>query len=398
MPRAASPILLIAVACAACGEAGAGSGWETTVETLPSGATQVTNTPRSADVPVWTLEEELRIGTVDGAGPDAFGQIKGLIVEDDGRIIVLDAQPQEIRVFDAGGAHLQTHGRRGAGPGEFLNALGLMRAGDGHLYVPDQQNARMSVVHPERGFITSHPLRLYMWGFVWDGVLREDGHIVVPSMTMETRRRLLRVYTLDMTEVDSILLPEEPPPPAEPPGAYAWEAPGGMPRGFATVPFYATGARYLHPSGDAFSSTAGDPSHRFARWTPGGDTTLFVQTLRDPVPVRPVERDSAINAIVEGLSRYGVRSLDPSRVPATKPGVLGIFTDDRDRIWVRTSSPDALRRYDVFAHDGRYAGSLATPLRIVSWIPPVIRGDSFHAVVQDELDVQYVVRARILVP
>jgi hypothetical protein len=69
-----------------------------------------------------------------------------------------------------------------------------MLSSDGHLYVPDQRNARMSVVHPEHGFVTSHPLRLYMFGYVWDGLMRADDHIVVPSIVLETRRDVLRIY------------------------------------------------------------------------------------------------------------------------------------------------------------------------------------------------------------
>lgn len=386
-----------AAALAGCGGDERTSGWSTRVDSLPGGGLSVVNTPPAQERPAWILDEELRIGSVDEAGPASFGQIKGLTVDDEGRIAVLDAQSQEIRLFAPDGSHIATYGGRGGGPGEFQNAFGLMQTSDGLLYVPDQQNARMSVLHPDSGFITSYPLTLYRWGFVWDGAMRDDDHIIVPSMVLETRRSLLRIYAPDMTQVDSVLLPEERAmDQADPPGAFAWEAPGGMPRGFATVPFYAGGVTYLDRGGDIWSTRAGDTSYRLARWTPDGDTSLTILTERPNIPVSAAERDSALSAVLESLSRFGVKTLDASKVPAVKPPVLTLFTDDRDRLWVQTSSPDSLLRYDIYTPDGRFAGSLATHLKTWRWVRPVVKGDHVYAVVIDDLDVQYVVRARFV--
>lgn len=383
------------LATAACGEAGADSGWTTTVDTLPGGIRHVVNAPPAAGAgPTPLLEEELRIGTVEGAGPESFGQLKALVVDDDGRMIVLDAQPQEIRVFAPDGAHVATYGGRGGGPGEFENALGIMQGPEGRLWVPDQRNARMSVMDADSGFITSYPLTLYRWGFVWNGVMRDDGHIIVPSMSPVTRRDLMRVYDLEMTEVDSILLPERPAVDQQnPPNAFVWQAPGGLPRGVAGVPFYPSGAQTLDSSGDFWSAGHGDPSYRIARSSMRGDTTLVIETRRAAVPVTAAERDSAMSGLLESLSRYGVTELDASKVPAVKPAVAAMFRSDDDRLWVQTSSPDTLRRYDVYEADGTYAGSFGTGLAVVSYIPPVVREGHFYAIVTDDLGVQYIIRA-----
>jgi hypothetical protein len=160
---------------AACAESQAGSGWTATVDTLPNGAVHVVNTPPVSDeVPPWQLEEELRIGSVDGEGPTTFGELKALVVDSAGRIVVLESQAQEIRSFDRNGRHLATFGGKGGGPGEFENAFGLMQTSDGLFYVPDQRNARMSVLSPDSGFLRSYPLTLLRYGYVWDGVMRQD--------------------------------------------------------------------------------------------------------------------------------------------------------------------------------------------------------------------------------
>lgn len=385
------------VASAGCADAGADAGWATTVDTLPGGIRHVVNVPpASGGGPSWAIDEELRIGTVDGGGPASFGQIKAIVVDDDGRIVVLDAQAQELRVFGPDGAHITTYGGQGAGPGEFESAFGIARAPDGRLFVPDHTNARMSILHPDSGFITSHPLPFYSFGFIWNGVLADDGNVLMRSMSPTSRRDLLRVYSQDMTQLDTIVLPERPAvDPDDPPGSFAWQAPSGMPRGYASVPYFSNGATILDSSGQFWSAGYGDPSYRIARVTPSGDTTLVIETRREAVPVTSAERDSAVGAILENLEQFGVTSLDVSKVPAVKAAVTSMFRSEDGQLWVRIPSTDSLPHYDIYDDDGRLTGSVVMPFDVVTYVPPFVRGDAFHAVVTDDMGVQYVVRARI---
>jgi hypothetical protein len=392
---------LAAALLAACGGGdasgdGAPGGWSSAVDSLPDGRVVVVHSPPADDpwAPTWALEEELRIGTVDGAGPESFAQVKAVVVDGAGRIAVLEGLAQEIRVFGPDGAHLATFGGKGGGPGELQNALGMMLRSDGRLLVPDQGNARMSVFDFAGGFVESFPLVFRSWGFVWDGALREDGHVLMPSVVVESRREMIRVLDSEMRQVDSILLPPRPEPVGESPGDFRWESADGS-SGAVAIPFYPREARLLLPSGELWSASAGDPSHRVSRWAPAGDTSLVVETRRPLVPVSEAERDSAMEGLLSGLRRFGVRRLDASRVPRVKPGVLSLFTDDADRLWVGTSSPDSLRRYDVFEPDGRLAGAVATSLDVPPWLRPVVVGDQFYGVVWDELGVPFVVRARV---
>ena len=394
--RTALSLAAAALIATACADAQAGSGWTTIVDTLPSGTIHVVNTPPSNEAPPWQLHEELRIGSVDEEGPATFGEIKALVVDSTGRIIVLESQAQEVRVFEADGQHVATYGGKGGGPGEFASAFGLMQASNELLYVPDQRNARMSVLSADSGFLRSYPLTLLRWGYVWDGVMRQDDHIIVPSLVFETRRGLVRIYSPDLTQVDSVLLPE----PAvvnqsDPPGAFAWSSADEQVSGYTRVPFFATGAGFIDKSGMGWASTPGDPAYRIHRITLSGDTTSLVETRRSPLPVTESERDSAMNAVYEGLKEYGVTRLDASKIPAYKPTVLGLFNDDNGDLWVQTSSPDSLRRYDVYSSLGEYRGSVVSRLNVVTYLQPVVRGDAFYAVALDELDVPYVVRARI---
>lgn len=97
------------------------------------------------------------------------------------------------------------------------------------------------------------------------------------------------------------------------------------------------------------------------------------------------------------LREQGVETeADWSRIPDVKPAVQGLFTSVEGNLWVQTSSPGGGVTYDILAPDGAYLGSTApAPLETVFWLSPVVRGDSYWTVVFDELDVPYVVRARI---
>ncbi len=69
----------------------------------------------------WRLGPEplVSIGQMDGEEPYLFGDIFDGVVLSDGRIVIGDDGPKELRVFDRNGNHLETWGGRGEGPGEF---------------------------------------------------------------------------------------------------------------------------------------------------------------------------------------------------------------------------------------------------------------------------------------
>ena len=62
--------------------------------------------------------QELRIGRVDGSGPDVFAEIHDLAVDAAGRIYVLDPGWQDVRLFDRDGRFIRQLAPEGDGPGE----------------------------------------------------------------------------------------------------------------------------------------------------------------------------------------------------------------------------------------------------------------------------------------
>lgn len=395
-------LLLVAMASGCEGEQNV-AGWRTVIDTV-GGTVRVTHSPGTDAGPTLVADEEMRVGTRAGAGPESFGMIRSIAVLDDGRFAVADAQAEEVRLFDSEGQHLRTFGGRGQGPGELAGMQGVFLDHEGMLRVAEQENARLSVFHPDTGFVRSFPLRLFSYGFQgpWAAAIDSTGHTMVASSGRYGEGRywnMLRVYDPAMRQIDSIPYHEytdEVRDTEDAPGA--WRIAIGNGTVHMPVPFFAQPRQVVGPTGAFWSTPEGATQIEVAHWMPAGDTSLVIRSRRQPVPVTPAERDSAIADVRSRLEERvsSLPNLDPGRIPATKPPTYGLSLDGRERLWVRiTGEGSDTTVYDVFEPDGRRAETVALPFRVDRWIPPVVRGDMVWIVVRDESDVQYVVRARL---
>ena len=391
----------IATATSACEDFDSPSNWSTVRETLPSGAVLVTNTPSTDPAPTLTLVEELRVGALEGGLPESFGALKGLVALPGGGFAVLESQAQELRVFGADGSHVATHGRGGEGPGEFVDATGLMLDPGGRIWVADPRGQRMSVFDPVEGLLEAFRYEYMIRGFIWTGTMTDSGHILKPSMSRQNFRPMLRVYDSTMTQIDSVLSAEEGEEedydPRDSPSSFYYETPEGG-YGLRAIPYHPGGASHIDRSGERWAERVSESGYRIGKHAPGGDTTLIVVTERPPVPVTPAERDSVIAGIRENLQESGVTTeMDWSRIPDVKPSLETIFTSAEGNVWVGIPNLSGGTDYDVLSSDGSYLGTVAAgTLGVYRWLPPVVVGDTFLAVVTDEFAVPYVVRARIV--
>ena len=97
----------------------------------------VENPARAPKTEVVRLTELWRIGEEDD--DVVFGQIGGMVVDDDGRLYVPDLQARQIAVFSSSGEFLRNLGREGEGPGEFREPSGLVVLSDGLIGVVSAQ-------------------------------------------------------------------------------------------------------------------------------------------------------------------------------------------------------------------------------------------------------------------
>ena len=381
--RVSAALSLSIILGTACTEGGTGSaGWGGTIDTLENGAVLVSNPADGiwTDQTAWWLEEEVRIGSVEGAGPEAFAQIVDLEVDAAGRIYVLDRQTQDIRIFDQAGAHVRTIGRRGGGPGEFQLAHGLAMDHAGRLWVVDRN--RFTLFDTSGTFLRTYRREVTLWEFRWSGGFLANGALYDLTMAGTTSGRTTALVRYDsiLGMVDTLLLPSYDRP--------VWEFSSETGRMIMAVPFAPGISWTLDPRGYVWPGIT--DQYRLHQITLTGDTIRIVQREHTPVRVTPEERDSLVETLRERVNA----PIDVSKIPAQKPAFSQILVEESGHLWVTTSAPSGTpgTRFDVFDPEGRFLGSLSTDLRISQlWI----RGDKVYGVHRDELDVPFVVRLRI---
>jgi hypothetical protein len=110
--------------------------------------------PLWTEGPGWEFTEVVRIGALDGPPEYQFGNIAGIQVLSDGRIVIVDAMNYNVRFFAPDGAHLRTVLRKGEGPGELGGGGHALFRGPGDtLLVGDGGAGRVHVLAPDGTYL-----------------------------------------------------------------------------------------------------------------------------------------------------------------------------------------------------------------------------------------------------
>lgn len=390
-------ILLLSLPLMGCFD-GAPPSPVTTYDTLPSGTVIATSGETGAWeaglAAEWVPELITRIGSSD-AQEEAylFSTIRGVAVDAQDRIYVLEAQSSQVRVFDLQGRHLKTMGRRGQGPGELLRPAGMILSPKGEVWVADMGNGRFQLFDTAGVAKGTFPMESGASSSAWVGGFDADGSLRTPSRTLEGFH-LQRTDPTSGMALDSLPLP-----------------PDGTDRfilrrmdngrltgiGIYSIPFAPDRQWGFHENtlwtgnGDSFELVA----LSMAR---GLDTTLVVRRdlLRPPVQAQEVE---AYWTSMD-LTPSEVRQLDLSKIPDAKRSFERFFPDRDGYLWVSRWAPgvfgsrqSAMRPYDVFSQEGQFLGTL--PLEMKPSPTPWIKGDLLVGVHADEMDVPVVVVYRL---
>jgi hypothetical protein len=390
-----SPIaLFLLTACGATGDRGVGI-WTGTIDTLASGQVVVTNpeVPSWAPGSGWRITEEVRIGKVDGEGPDLFGRIYSLAVDRGGRIWVLEGQSQELRVFSAAGEYIRTVGRRGGGPGEFSNALRIDLAPDGNLWVMDPRNNRLSVIDTAGRYLDGKTVAGGFMMLPWPGGFDNAGRYYspapryAPSFGLPLVRHDAAMVPLDTVEAD----PRDPKVRAD----FTIQE-GGLTRVSAGVPFQGGLLTKFSPAGTYWSLLTDE--YRLQEYTIEGDTLRTITRAFTPLPVTAADREQAREDLKWFTDQGG--HVDWSKIPSTKPRANNLYFDDEGNIWVAvlSASSEVGREFDIFDPEGRYLGVVELPFKLQLGRAPIFRDGVLYGIAVDELEVQYVVVARVEKP
>lgn len=387
-----SLMVALVLAVTGCGDARSPSVWSGSVDTLAGGTVEVRSPARGLwdQDSGWSLEEDLRIGTVEGDSPELFGRVVDLEVDEEGRLYVLESDAGEVRVFGPDGTHLRSFGRRGQGPGELQRPVALAWGPGDRLWVVDTGNHRYSVFDTTGVLVDEK--RRFADGQVapWPGTVVKDGRVVDVDL------RGGRIYTIhgpDGTVQDTVSVP-------------GFESPSFVhttesSRLSVGVPFAPRLQVRFDPRGFLWTGVSED--YRIVqRSLDGGDSLRVIRRVYDPVPVTDLEREAALERMAWFRDQGG--RVDASRIPERHPAFRGFLVDRRGYLWVEPVTPrpepvtpeDLVRPlpavWDVFDDGGRYLGRLEAGMVLGS---VRVTDTHVHGVTVDELGVPYVVRLRI---
>jgi hypothetical protein len=387
--------IALSLGTGSCASDAPASGWGGTVDTLASGQIVVHNPAGSlwATGEEWTVSEELRIGTLDGTGPDMFGSISDFEIDGYGRFWLFEDQTQELRVFDAHGRHVRTVGRKGEGPGEFNRVIGMDWGPDGNLWLADPSNNRLSVVDTTGAQVASHPTIGGIMVMPWPGGFDDAGHFYTYGVDPEVEDDFALVmirHGRDLQPIDSVAPPEFPGEREmfELRNENSWMMTG--------VPHAPSLEWRLAHDGTYWAGLNGE--YRIFQLSWQGDTLRSIRKEYRPLPVTAADMDRAREDL-EWFTEAGGKA-DWSRIPPVKPAFEEFAFDDRGNLWVQLVAEGDRegRLYDVFDPHGRYLGEVALPFPAEFYPPPIIRDGYMFAVTEDELEVPFLVRARVESP
>lgn len=385
MLKSMLPLLL------ACGNGGSTTAWTGTIDTLASGVVVVRNGEAGgwSSGEAWRLTETLRIGGAGAEEAAMFGRIASFTVDLAGRLHVLDDMDQQIRTFDANGRHVRTFGRRGGGPGELERALHLALGPNDEIWVADPGSGRIAIFDTDGNYRSSHAatagILLWPWPGGFDG--RGDYYIPVPAIRDGELSLELARHDSAMNVLDTVPVPRDP-------VTREFFVLGGS-RGAvrAGIPFSGGYRWRLGPGGTVWGLLT--ESYELTVFSRRGDTLRVITREVPPVPVLDTDLDQARQDLRWFVEQGG--QVDWSRIPRTRPPVTDLAFDEQGNPWVWRTAPAGAQTtlFDVFNPDGRYLGSVTSPVPIIASPPPVFRPGLLYAVTESVLGEQALVRVEV---
>lgn len=358
----------------------------------------------------WTLQEDLRIGAIEGDPDYQFGQVGFIAVGSRGQVYVMDAQARHIREYDAEGVYRQTIGKPGSGPGEIGGqAIFVFRGAGDTLIVPDVGNQRINRYAPTGEALASTPLDLANGlPMLFSSTLA--GRIVMQVRPLSLPNRpapdsLDRLIELNSngTFGDTLMVF---------PSGQTFDFGGGAPR----MQIYSTEPAWDF-SDDALYYAVND-NYRIGVYDFEGNLRRVVTKPFARLPVTENDRSVVLRFIENAARESGA---PPAVIPQIRsmvqfgeffPAFQNFSDGPHGTLWVQqvqnagALTPEELEQYnliedqgspdwDVFDEQGRYLGIVTMPARFQ---PRLFTDEHVYGVSRDELDVQYVTRMRIVGP
>ncbi|MCJ7579585.1 MAG: 6-bladed beta-propeller [Candidatus Aminicenantes bacterium] len=133
--------------------------WNGTIENK-DGVTIVKNPKESMfQGEIFTLEEDLSIGQIEGTEEYRFGYLWKMLVDEKENIYIINyaGSEMQIKVFDRLGTYIRSIGRMGQGPGEFTQASRLQITPNNELMVLDTNSSKLIYFSLDGDFLRRAP-------------------------------------------------------------------------------------------------------------------------------------------------------------------------------------------------------------------------------------------------
>ena len=416
------PVFLLTVWALACSSADVPATWTGTV-TDSAGVTIVSNSKEGAwqAGEAWTLEEDLRIGVMEGDPNYTFGRITGICVDSEGQIYVLDGHAAQVNVYDNEGVFQHAFGEKGSGPGQFTNLIGPCLDGPGDsLFIPDLQNNRFNRFARDGSFGGSFMINILEgvpvgWDVMPDGRPVQQLGVGLPGFfglpggagsQFGDSLQILVAREADGSVKDTLLVF-----PAG--GTVSLKFRGG--RGaivfFATEPSWAV-------TDDGGLLYGRNDEYRIRRYDAVGNLTRIFTMPFETEPVDEAERAVVEEVLLQAME--AALQSSPFRFAESFPAFHRFVSGPRGTLWVQgvirpSELPDASQlntifdnfesfltdphlgfgseMWDVFDADGRLLGTVTMP---AGFRPLKFTDDAVYGVWRDDLGIEYVVRLGVV--
>ncbi|MGH7581841.1 MAG: 6-bladed beta-propeller [Gemmatimonadales bacterium] len=116
--------------------------------------------PLAAQIPArWavTTRPITNIGVDDGTPEQELANVTGALRLPDGRVVVANGKPRELRVYAASGRFVRRIGRLGDGPGEFRGRTDFLPAGGDSIMIYDQISTRVELFNGAGALLRQWP-------------------------------------------------------------------------------------------------------------------------------------------------------------------------------------------------------------------------------------------------
>ncbi len=372
------------------------------------------------------IQEDLRIGSVDGPPETLLYLVRGMALGPDEEIYVGLSRPSEVRVFSRDGTYLRTIGRQGQGPGEYSDVNALFVSGES-LVVLDLRAGRVTVTTLDGQLLRTAPIPREEGGSFSPLASFDDGWLVLLPNVFRIPahgvlgERLTRIVSISNSR-DPIGALEIAQGAAD--GRYpVLEVSGGRMIGMdmngvltGQTPLWEPSERWgTDRSGHTFV-TAND-EYRVDVFDAGGTLVRRIRRTHEVVPITSETKSRLLEAVVThydsaaAQTEFGTDPADTYRfllsVPtSTSLPALGRLEVAGDGAFIverpdMVDDPVALQwtrlgpqptHWDVFTPDGAYAGTVTLP---ANFTPHLFLGVSVLGVMRDDLGVEYVVRYQL---